>query len=134
MKLTKYLREDTEDEGGKVSDDIIKFFAGFKGAVDDDDIHAFAEKKGIDPHEFEEVIYSLVSAFWAQGRAKDFKGTYDPEQVKMGIQVEYEHTNDARMAERIAWDHLAEIPDYYTRLAQMEKEGKAAMGKRGEKE
>lgn len=26
MKFTKYLKEDTEDEGGKVSDSIIDFF------------------------------------------------------------------------------------------------------------
>lgn len=65
-----------------------------------------------------------MSAFWAQGRAKDFKGEYDAEQIKMGIDVEMEHTNDGRMAERIAKDHLAELPDYYTRLKKMEEEGK----------
>lgn len=126
MKLTKYLREDIEDKGQGVSDKLIDFFANFKGAVDDDDVHALADKMKIDPHEFEEVIYSLITAFWTQGRSKDFKGSYDAEQIKLGIAVEMEHTNDKRMAERISKDHLAEIPDYYTRLAQMEKEGKAA--------
>lgn len=48
----------------------------------------------------------------------------DSEQLKMGIEVEYEHTNDPRIAERIALDHLAEFPDYYTRLAKMEEEAK----------
>jgi hypothetical protein len=33
-----------------------------------------------------------------------------------------EHTNNRDVAERIALDHLAEIPDYYTRLLAMEKE------------
>jgi hypothetical protein len=128
MKFTKYLKEDTEDEGGKVSDSIIDFFADFKGAVDDDDIHKFAESKGIDPHEFEEVIYSLVSAFWAQGRSKGFKGEYKESELAMGRDVEMEHTNDVRMAERIAKDHLAELPDYYTRLKKMEEEGKKELG------
>jgi len=28
---------------------------------DDDDVHAFAESIGIEPHEFEEIIYSLLT-------------------------------------------------------------------------
>lgn len=46
------------------------------------------------------------------------------EQLRMGISVEYEHTNNEKIAREIAMDHLAEIPDYYTRLAAMEREGK----------
>jgi ATP-dependent Clp protease ATP-binding subunit ClpC len=46
-------------------------------------------------------------------------------QLEMGIKVEMEHTSDKKMSEEIAMDHLAEIPDYYTRLAKMEKEGLA---------
>jgi hypothetical protein len=46
----------------------------------------------------------------------------DPAQLKMGIEVELEHTDDRAKAEEIALDHLAEIPDYYTRLKQMEDE------------
>lgn len=45
-------------------------------------------------------------------------------QLKMGIKVEYEHTRDKTIATEIALDHLYEIPDYYTRLAKMEKEAK----------
>lgn len=46
----------------------------------------------------------------------------DPAQLRMGIKVEHEHTDDPAEAEKIARDHLAEIPDYYTRLMKMEKE------------
>lgn len=46
----------------------------------------------------------------------------DPEQLAMGIDVEKEHTNNPELAKKIALDHLAEIPDYYTRLKQMEDE------------
>jgi hypothetical protein len=42
-------------------------------------------------------------------------------ELEMGIQVEYEHTTNKRIAMKIAMDHLVEIPDYYTRLAKMEK-------------
>ena len=37
----------------------------------------------------------------------------DPEELKMGISVEMEHTTDPRIAEEIALDHLAEDPHYY---------------------
>ena len=37
-------------------------------------------------------------------------------QLKMGIKVEHEHTPHQGIAQEIAMDHLAEHPDYYTRL------------------
>ena len=50
----------------------------------------------------------------------------------MGLDVELEHgrrhpatnvsDNDELTAGKIAWAHLNEFPDYYTRLAQMEAE------------
>lgn len=49
---------------------------------------------------------------------------FNQKQLKMGIKVEMEHTKDKKIAKMIALDHLAEIPDYYTRLAKMEKEAK----------
>lgn len=47
---------------------------------------------------------------------------FDAEQIKMGIQVEREHTDDLNEAKAIAKDHLAEISDYYTRLKGMERQ------------
>ncbi len=44
------------------------------------------------------------------------------DELKRGIEVEMEHTDDPKLAKKIALDHLAEIPDYYTRLDVMEKE------------
>ena len=56
----------------------------------------------------------------------------DLEQFRMGLAVELEHgahdpeTNvtgdDSLLTGKIAWAHLKEIPDYYTRLLKMEKE------------
>ncbi len=48
----------------------------------------------------------------------------NPEQLKMGIKVEMEHTDNPEIAKKIAIDHLKELPDYYTRLVKMEAEGK----------
>lgn len=59
----------------------------------------------------------------------------DLEQFKMGLGVELEHglinplTNitddDEAMTGKIAWAHLNEIDDYYTRLWQMESEAES---------
>lgn len=46
---------------------------------------------------------------------------YDPEQLKLGIEVEKEHTNNDAIAEIIAKHHLAELPDYYTKLKSIEQ-------------
>lgn len=61
---------------------------------------------------------------------------FDLEQFRMGLGVELEHgshfgdeTNvtkdDPHFTGRIAWAHLKEIPDYYTRLEKMEKEAES---------
>lgn len=57
------------------------------------------------------------------GRAKgrSYK-EFDPKQVAMGIEVELEHTDDIRIAEEIAKDHLAEDPEYYTKLKTIHQE------------
>jgi DNA-directed RNA polymerase alpha subunit len=58
---------------------------------------------------------------------------YNLEEFRVGLSVELEHgshdpeTNvikdDESLAGKIAWAHLKELPDYYTRLEKMEKEG-----------
>ncbi len=44
----------------------------------------------------------------------------DPDQLEMGMKVEMEHTDCEEVAKKITLDHLAEFPDYYTRLKKME--------------
>lgn len=46
----------------------------------------------------------------------------DPNELMMGIEVEMEHTNDRKIAEEIAMDHLAEDPNYYTKLSTIHQE------------
>lgn len=45
---------------------------------------------------------------------------FDPEQLKKGIKVEMEHTNDRATAREIAMDHLTEDPKYYDKLEKIE--------------
>lgn len=56
------------------------------------------------------------------GRADAHRITdFDLDQLIMGIKVEQEHTTDKYTALEISMDHLEEIPDYYTRLHEMEE-------------
>ena len=60
---------------------------------------------------------------------------FDVDEFRDGMDVELEHglhddqTNvtgdDPHVTARIAWAHLKEFPDYYTRLERMEEEAKA---------
>lgn len=67
------------------------------------------------------AIGSQLKIDWAQ---------IDLEQFRRGLEVELEHGagdsdtdvtgDDPLLTGKIAWAHLKEIPDYYTRLDQME--------------
>ena len=56
----------------------------------------------------------------------------DFEQFRMGLEVELEHgdadprtnvtNNDPILTGKIAWAHLNELPDYYSRLKKLEEE------------
>jgi len=94
-------------------------------------VHEWAEKNNYDKHDVEEAIYKLMSVFvkfLTNGRANE-KGVtekdVDPEELKMGIEIEYEHTTDMATAKRIVLDHLAETKNtkskYYTYLKEIEK-------------
>jgi hypothetical protein len=107
------------EEMKNIHQNIMDFFSK-NPSPKDEEIHALADKLKIDPHSFEQHVYMILGSFLGAGRSKDFKGSYDPEQIKMGIEVEKEHTTSSAVAERIAKDHLAEVPDYYTRLKKME--------------
>jgi len=64
----------------------------------------------------------------------------DLEQFRMGLGVELEHGprdadtdvsgNDPIVTGKIALAHLTEFPDYYTRLAILEREAAAALAKK----
>ena len=59
----------------------------------------------------------------------------DPEQFRRGLEVELEHgardpetnvtNDDLALTGKIAWAHLKEFPDYYSRLDKLEAEAAA---------
>ena len=46
---------------------------------------------------------------------------YRIDQLVLGIEVEKQHTKNINIALQIAIDHLEQIPDYYDRLIEMQK-------------
>ena len=65
------------------------------------------------------------------------------EEFTKGINVEFEHgtkfpetnvtNNDKNMTGKIAWAHLKEFPDYYSRLAKLETEAAEHWKNKGNK-
>ena len=84
-----------------------------------------ADKRRITPAEAQQVGATL-GIDWAK---------VDPEQFRRGLEVELEHgardpetnvtNDDITLTGKIAWAHLKEFPDYYTRLAKLEAEADA---------
>jgi len=117
--------QDAEDKmDTDLHNSIISWFMEHPNPMDSD-VHAFAQEMGINEHEFENHIYMILSNILTEGRSKGKDHDYNPQQVQMGIEVEMEHTTIPKIAEKIVWDHLEEIPDYYDRLSRMEKEAGA---------
>ena len=46
---------------------------------------------------------------------------FNQEQLRKGIQIEFEHTEDPEIAKAIAKDHLSEFEKYYIDLEKMEE-------------
>jgi len=114
------LNEQANDGKMDLLEKIIKWFQA-NPYPDDDAVHAFANELGVDEHEFEKHIYHILSSVLSEGKSKGKDIQHDAKQLEMGIKVEMEHTTNPIISRKIALDHLVEIPDYYTRLDEMEK-------------
>ena len=122
-RFREFMVEGSEKDN-KIYDEIMDFFAD-NPKPNDDEVHDLAEKLGLDAHKFEAYIYAILGSILGTGEAKKKKITekdVDPKELKMGIKVEMEHTKNKAISKRIALDHLAELPDYYSRLLKMEGE------------
>jgi hypothetical protein len=102
-----------------VKAEILKLFGQDK-EIKDVDVHALAERLQISPHDLEEQIYGILRNLLKGGKSGGEKKPVDEGELSMGISVEAEHTQDKEIAEKIARDHLAEDPKYYTKLKEME--------------
>ncbi len=80
----------------------------------------------IDYKRFDEIVYNLYHELLMNiGKHNHVPDEeFDQEQLKMGINVELEHTNCPIIAKNIAKDHLSEPgleKSYYSKLKKMEK-------------
>ncbi|MBF0098706.1 MAG: hypothetical protein HQM05_15380 [Magnetococcales bacterium] len=68
----------------------------------------------------EQMLDRLRETFGADVKIVQFNNPprhkYNPKELKRGIKVEKEHTDDPKIAKQIAMDHLNEDPHYYSRL------------------
>jgi hypothetical protein len=111
-KLRSFLKEGNNSKE-EIYEKIMDFFSE-NPSPPDKEVHELANSLGIDEHDFEGYIYSILGSFLGAGKAKKEKLTekdVDPKELKMGIKVEMEHTNNKAIAKRISLDHLTELPD-----------------------
>lgn len=124
--VTSSFRRGKEEEGSKLKDELIKFFTDNPNP-EDEKLHDWAESKGYEPSEVEDEVYKFATLYvklLTQGRAEEkdvSKKDVDKKELEMGKKVEKEHIDDDDTVEEIALDHLAEMPDYYSKLKEMEK-------------
>jgi len=120
---------DTDDDDG---DDLSSLEAQVMGFLmkdkspNEQDFADWADEAGVDQHDAIETAILLAAkmARLMNGGESNAKKDveYNEDELEMGREIEKEHTVDEDVAEKIARDHLAEIPDYYTRLRIMEAE------------
>lgn len=105
--------------GKSAKDFLVKY--GMKPsdvlALDPDEAIKMATDKGWQPK-----ITAVEELIGLADKKNITEKDVDPNELAMGIKVEMEHTNNPATAKKIALDHLAEIPDYYTRLKKMEQD------------
>lgn len=120
IKLAKLLINN------ELNEDVVIEFLSENQNPTDKKLHEWANNNKYDVEKVEEIVYRLATKFAnfsKNGKANEVgitKKDVDEKELKIGIEVEKEHTPDLDVAERIALDHLAEMKDYYTKLKVME--------------
>jgi len=121
-------------DGGSPEQELGKSVAREMGKSDSVGISVEEEmdKLRSERPEYKEMSDKVLSQAILDRRANKkadggFVYNVDAEQLGMGIRTEFEHTDDANIALKIAMDHLAEDPKYYAKLQKVEGK-KLAMG------
>ena len=118
------FKEDKNGEELGMVPKVIKFFRKNKNPTDTQ-YHAWADKTGDNIHELEEAAYRLSTIAANLKHGEDPDSDFDPQELKWGIEIEKEHSDDLETKKMIAKAHLAEFPNYYTELKKMEDKMKA---------
>ena len=126
--INKYLSE-LQQQSDELSSDVQKTIILFIKMMPNatyEDLLQYLAKSGFTKMTSEDNILQLLTTY-INGVGKHINvpdDTFNQDELERGIEVEKEHTDCPIIAKEIAKDHLAECPDYYTRLDQMESECK----------
>lgn len=117
MNFSQYLKEAKEKT---LEEKVIDLFTKNE-KVTIDDIKSLGDNAN-------QTVFDLLTSFFNKGRYNESgrKVKMDSKELALGVKVEMEHTSNKTIAERIAKDHLTEIPGtgnndgYYSLLERME--------------
>jgi len=113
--IEKAFREGIEPS--VMAERLIDSYINMDDDMFDDMIQKSEDELGPDKYKFDDYEGGL-----SEGRKKKepkqplHPNAIHPSELRMGVKVEMEHTGDPKKAEKIALDHLAENPYYYTAL------------------
>ncbi len=119
----KEIQQQPDELSNSVQKSII-LFAKLKPYGSFEELMQLLTKSGFTKMTSEDNIYRLlVDLVGGVGRHTHISDKdYNPNELQMGVEIEKEHTDNPNIAKEIAKDHLAECPDYYTRLKKIESE------------
>jgi hypothetical protein len=123
--IRKYVIKEQDD---KIPYEKIINFLKDTEIKSDEDVHAFAESIGLDPHVLELEIYKIIQTFFRGGKSFDSKldaRNIQPDEFQKGLGIESEHVDENSpyaiyFEEKITSDHLIEDKIYNTHLLEME--------------
>lgn len=123
MKTLKEFMEQEKKESKQYK--VFKFFAD-TDIIEEDVIKEFLNDNNLSEDDFKETVFDVLHSFCNSGQwNRKERPDVDVDQLMKGIQVEYEHTDNHLIAEKIALDHLSESENsgknYYSFLKIMEK-------------
>lgn len=127
--ILKTAGEEAIRDKSYIEPKLVDYVVGREDAPSDYEIDNWCKNNNINEDAAENLLFVYAKKYLdtlhkdgLYNKEKPFK--VDPDQLKKGIEVEYEHTGDWTLARKIALDHLAEDKYYYTRLAKMEEKAK----------
>ena len=124
--ICRYLRG-SDNRKVQAKNDLMDFIQSSGRNVNSYRLNQWLEEKSLtDVFTVEDLLISIISDsidFHRGGRYNESgMPDVDEKELSIGVIIECEHTSNVEDARRIALDHLAEIPDYYSRLVNMKLE------------
>lgn len=106
-------------------EESLKKFLKKNPAPSDEKFHAWAERKGIETDKAEAGAYRLAGKYVnlltsGKSKGKSPEGI-TPEEKRVGVKIEAEHTDDMDLRKKIRNDHNTEHKRYYSHLPAFEK-------------